>query len=204
MECYSRAENRSICIANELRQLGAIVSPTFTLRVTHVIFKDGRQATIERARQRNVHIVSVLWVDSCKCNKTRMAESLFSVSPNAEGTPVMVGRIRKQKSMQPKPFDHELAMSAERIVKRQKKFDRVKQLRDLASYGPDSPLEGPDDAILGEPFLLLNDTPESHVYQLKRNNISVSPVEESIAHDSMRLKLDDLREKIMKIANSSK
>ena len=63
VEVRSQNENRSRCIIRELTQLGAEVVPKFTNEVTHVIFKDGKKATRDKAQKKGIHLVSVLWVD---------------------------------------------------------------------------------------------------------------------------------------------
>lgn len=63
VEVRSGNDNRSGCIVKELTQLGAEVVPKFTQEVTHVIFKDGKKSTLDKAKKKGVHLVSVLWVD---------------------------------------------------------------------------------------------------------------------------------------------
>ncbi len=76
VEVYSGSENRSACICTELRNLGATVVQKLTNKVTHLVFCDGKQASLERARLRNIHIVSTLWVDRCVFGISVRLESL--------------------------------------------------------------------------------------------------------------------------------
>lgn len=64
VEVFSGADNRSAIIGNVLRDLGAAICQRFINKVTHVVFREGRQSTVERARSKNIHLVSVLWVDA--------------------------------------------------------------------------------------------------------------------------------------------
>lgn len=118
VEVYSGAENRTRYIANEIRNLGATVSQRFTNKVTHVIFREGLQSTIEKARARNVPCVSALWIDrlandsycrnnwqllfnhnfflfSCSKRNEKVPEDEFRICDVSEsGVPIVVGRLR--------------------------------------------------------------------------------------------------------------
>ena len=63
MEVRTGTENRSKAVCRELINMGASVEPKFTNEVTHVIFKDGKKSTVDKAQKRGVFVVSVLWVD---------------------------------------------------------------------------------------------------------------------------------------------
>ena len=56
-------ENRSKAVCRELILLGAQIEDNFTDQVTHVIFKDGKKKTFERATKLGLYVVSVLWVE---------------------------------------------------------------------------------------------------------------------------------------------
>ena len=77
------------------------------------IFKDGKKATKERALKKGIHLVSVLWVESCRQSGKRVSEDLFPVVvPEQAITPLMVGRLKRTKSMQPKAFEEDVQNSA--------------------------------------------------------------------------------------------
>lgn len=63
VEVRTGAENRSRAVMKELALLGATLVTKLTNEVTHVIFKEGRKSTKERALKKGLHLVSVLWVD---------------------------------------------------------------------------------------------------------------------------------------------
>ncbi|XP_033123690.1 microcephalin-like [Anneissia japonica] len=113
-------ENRSKGVAKQLEILGAKVSTRLTKEVTHVIWKDGKPSTHERALKWGKHVVSVLWVDSCRENQEQVAESLFQVKTGDIGSPI-IGRLKRLKSMQPKQIEDQVKKSAEKFAKRQKK-----------------------------------------------------------------------------------
>ena len=76
-------------------------------------FKDGKKATRERALKKGIHLVSVLWVESCRQSGKRVSEDLFPVVvPEQAVTPLMVGRLKRTKSMQPKAFEEDVQNSA--------------------------------------------------------------------------------------------
>lgn len=63
VEVRTNADNRSKGVMRELAQLGAVIAKKFTYDVTHVVFKDGKKSTRDRALKRGLHLVTVLWVD---------------------------------------------------------------------------------------------------------------------------------------------
>ncbi|XP_076441370.1 microcephalin-like [Babylonia areolata] len=108
--------------------MGAKVEEKFSDDVTHVIFKEGKKRTLDKAQKLGVHLVSVLWVDSCKEKQQRVSEHEFSANTKHCGTPPPGIRWKKYKSMQPRDFEDELARSADRCQKRQRKNDKYWQL----------------------------------------------------------------------------
>lgn len=122
IEVRSNTENRFDGISKQVEMLGAKVSKKFTPDVTHVIFKEGKKATKERALKKGIHLVSVLWVESCRQSGKRISEDLFPVVESSEvGTPLMVGRLRRTKSMQPKAFEEDVQNSADRGERKRKR-----------------------------------------------------------------------------------
>ncbi len=63
VEVRTDKDNRSRAIEKELINLGASVVPKFTNDVTHVVYKEGKKMTRDKAAKKNIHLVSVLWVD---------------------------------------------------------------------------------------------------------------------------------------------
>ncbi|KAK3091918.1 hypothetical protein FSP39_023727 [Pinctada imbricata] len=125
VEVRSGHDNRSRAVCKELVQLGAVVEKKFTDDVTHVIFKEGSKRTINKAQKKGIHLLSVLWVDSCKRNQEHVSERMYPATlPNQEGTPLLLTKLKKAKSMQPVDFEEELANSAERCAKRKRRRDK--------------------------------------------------------------------------------
>ena len=57
--------------------------------------------------------MSVLWVESCRVGCKRVSEDLFPViTPDNNLTPLVVGRLKRTKSMQPKAFEEDVKNSA--------------------------------------------------------------------------------------------
>lgn len=123
VEVRTRTENRSKGVAYQLEQLGAKVVTKLDNDVTHVIWKDGKKPTLERARKRGLHVVSVLWVESCKQNQEHVAESMFAVTGQEEGSPLFVPKMKRRKFMEPKDLEEDLQDSRERLAKRRKRRD---------------------------------------------------------------------------------
>ncbi|XP_071837773.1 microcephalin-like isoform X2 [Apostichopus japonicus] len=121
VEVRTKTENRSRGVQYQLEQLGANVVSKLSNNVTHLIWKDGKKPTLERARKRGIHVVSVLWVESCKQNQEHVAEKMFPVVGKEEGSPLFVPRTRRRKFMEPKDLEEDLQDSRERLAKRRKR-----------------------------------------------------------------------------------
>lgn len=70
-------------------------------------------AAEEKAIKKGIHLVSVLWVESCSQSGKHVSEDLFPVvEPEQAVTPLMIGRLKRTKSMQPKAFEEDVQNSA--------------------------------------------------------------------------------------------
>ncbi|XP_053453720.1 microcephalin [Nycticebus coucang] len=114
------AENYSKTFTNQLIDMGAKVSKTFNKQVTHVVFKDGYQSTWDKAQQREVKLVSVLWVEKCRTAGVHVDESLFPAANSNEHLPSLIKK--KRKCMQPKDFIFKTPENDKRF---QKKFEKM-------------------------------------------------------------------------------
>ena len=57
--------------------------------------------------------MSVMWVESCRQSDKRVSEDLFLfMAPEQVVTPLIVGRLKRTKSMQPKAFEEDVQHSA--------------------------------------------------------------------------------------------
>ncbi|XP_071807312.1 microcephalin-like isoform X2 [Asterias amurensis] len=130
VEVRTKTENRSNSVRKQLERLGATVVMRFTNDepVTHVIWKDGKKSTKDKALKRGLHLVSVLWVDSCKRNQQHVAESIFPVTETDNGSPVIIPRIKRLKSMQPKSFEEDVLSSTERAARKRKRKALIQPL----------------------------------------------------------------------------
>ncbi|XP_012501323.1 PREDICTED: microcephalin [Propithecus coquereli] len=113
-------ENYSKTFTNQLVDMGAKVSKTFNKQVTHVVFKDGYQSTWDKAQQRGVKLVSVLWVEKCRTAGVHVDESLFPAANSHEHLPSLIKK--KRKCMQPKDFIFKTPENDKRF---QKKFEKM-------------------------------------------------------------------------------
>lgn len=151
IEVRSNTENRSEGISKQMEMLGAKISKKFTSDVTHVVFKDGKKSTKEKAIKKGVYLVSVLWLDSCKCNGKRVPEEDFPVlcGNNAENSPIIPGRLKRYKSMQPKSFEEEVKLSAEKIERKKRRLDQLKARTPTSSTFAEL-----QDAMTRSPFVV--------------------------------------------------
>ncbi|CAH1253673.1 MCPH1 [Branchiostoma lanceolatum] len=136
VRCNDTMENRSKAVARQLELLGAQVEPKLTREVTHVVFKDGKKSTLDRAIKKGVHLVSVLWVESCREKQIHVNEGLYPISRPDEGSTPVLTRIRRYRSMQPKSFEEELAGSAERVRKRRRHHELANRWKTVTGTTP--------------------------------------------------------------------
>ncbi|XP_036989797.2 microcephalin isoform X3 [Artibeus jamaicensis] len=130
-------ENYSKTFTNQLVEMGAKVSKTFNKQVTHVVFKDGYQRTWDKAQERGVKLVSVLWVEKCRTEGAHADEALFPAARPPEHLPCLVRK--KHKCMQPKDFTPKTPENDKRL---QKKFEKMANelQRQKTTLGDDVPV----------------------------------------------------------------
>ncbi|KAL2761564.1 microcephalin isoform 3, partial [Daubentonia madagascariensis] len=140
-------ENYSKTFTNQLVDMGAKVSKTFNKQVTHVVFKDGYQSTWDKAQQRGIKLVSVLWVEKCRTAGVHVDESLFPAANTNEHLPSLIKK--KRKCMQPKDFIFKTPENDKRF---QKKFEKMaeelqRQKTTLASQMIRQSCDNPDNSL---------------------------------------------------------
>ncbi|XP_006773996.1 PREDICTED: microcephalin [Myotis davidii] len=113
-------ENYSKTFTNQLVEMGAKVSKTFNKHVTHVVFKDGYPRTWDKARERGIKLVSVLWVEKCRTAGAHVDEALFPAANTHEHLPCLIKK--KHRCMQPKDFTPKTPENDKRL---QKKFEKM-------------------------------------------------------------------------------
>lgn len=69
VEVRTANDNRSAAVKRVLERMGARVQEKFSDDVTHVVFKEGKKRTKDKAQKLGVHLVSVLWVDRYESGK---------------------------------------------------------------------------------------------------------------------------------------
>ncbi|KAG7462756.1 hypothetical protein MATL_G00188150 [Megalops atlanticus] len=119
----NRTENYSKPFTEQLRQMGAEVLETFNKRVTHVIFKHGRQSTWNKAKKTGVKLVSVFWVARCKDGGQHIDEELCPAT-HEESHMNSVPNKRTHRCMQPRDIpdrtpenDKSMKRKLDRMVK---------------------------------------------------------------------------------------
>ncbi|XP_059215332.1 microcephalin isoform X2 [Centropristis striata] len=103
----------------QLQEMGAQVSKTFSKQVTHVVFSNGHPATWRKAKKSVVRLVSVLWVDRCYDEGERVDEELYP-AVNDESNPVM--KNKRHRCMQPKDSPERTPENDRRM---KKKLDKM-------------------------------------------------------------------------------
>ncbi|XP_046809821.1 microcephalin isoform X2 [Lucilia cuprina] len=102
VEVRSGEDNRSAGVRKVIEALGARVNLSLNRDTTHVIFKDGLMSTFKKAKQMNVPIVSILWIEACK-NQRRICDPKDYPISNLDRyeNPELYTKMKRVKSMQP-------------------------------------------------------------------------------------------------------
>ncbi|XP_065898907.1 microcephalin-like isoform X2 [Dysidea avara] len=120
-----RCENRSKAVAKQLDNLGATIAKRLTNDVTHIVYKDGHPGTLEHAKSHSCNLVSVLWVNACVSSNNIAPEGKYPAIFDENSDPVVLGKIKRIKSMQPKSLDEE---EITRSVQKKRKVMKSKQI----------------------------------------------------------------------------
>ncbi|XP_034040510.1 microcephalin [Thalassophryne amazonica] len=162
----NKTANFSEPFIQQLQEMGAQVSKTFNKQVTHVVFNNGHIATWEKAKKRNVKLVSVLWVARCHEDGVHADEDLYPAL-NDNSDPVL--KKKKHRCMQPRDSPEKTPENDRRL---KKKLDKM--MRDLGH----------------KPFL---DTDVSPIIIDEESGIVYSPAFKRSDYMAQRLK--DMKEK---------
>ncbi|XP_037814580.1 microcephalin isoform X2 [Lucilia sericata] len=102
VEVRSGEDNRSAGVRKVIEALGARVNLSLNRDTTHVIFKDGLMSTFKKAKQMNIPIVSILWIEACK-NQRRICDPKDYPISNLDRyeNPELYTKMKRVKSMQP-------------------------------------------------------------------------------------------------------
>ncbi|XP_055378202.1 microcephalin [Condylostylus longicornis] len=119
VEVRTEEDNRSEGIKKVISSLGAKVNNRLTRKTTHVVFKDGLLSTYKKAKQLNIPLVSILWIEACKENFKIMDPSLFPISNiDRYEFPEMYDKIKRIKNMQPDAIDKKTRLNSIKHVQR--------------------------------------------------------------------------------------
>ncbi|XP_012638668.1 microcephalin [Microcebus murinus] len=171
-------ENYSKTFINQLVAMGAKVSKTFNKQVTHVVFKDGYQSTWNKAQQRRVKLVSVLWVEKCRTAGVHVDESLFPAANSQEHLPSLIKK--KRKCMQPKDFILKTPENDKRFQKRfEKMAEELQRQKTTLDYDVPILLFESDGSLTYSPTSQVNSSHhsvmEKRLQEMKEKRENLSP-----------------------------
>ncbi|KAJ3438234.1 microcephalin [Anaeramoeba flamelloides] len=72
--------NSSKIFTNKLEKMGAVISKTFTNSVDLIVFKDGYLSTYNKAKKKEILLVSPLWVHKCESQNEKVDPQDFPAS----------------------------------------------------------------------------------------------------------------------------
>ncbi|XP_069570100.1 microcephalin [Brachyistius frenatus] len=123
-----KSANCSKPFVQQLQEMGAQVSKTFSKQVTHVVFNNGHPATWRKAKKCDVQLISVLWVGRCHDDQVHVDEKLYPAL-NDESNPVL--KNKKHRCMQPKDSPKKTPENDKRM---RKKLDKM--MKEMAPKQP--------------------------------------------------------------------
>uniref|UniRef100_A0A3P9AFP2 BRCT domain-containing protein n=1 Tax=Esox lucius TaxID=8010 RepID=A0A3P9AFP2_ESOLU len=168
----SKTENYSRPFIHQLQAMGAEVSKTFNKHVTHVVFKNGHQATWNKAKKTGVRLVSVLWVARCKDDGEHVDEELCQAI-NDEGNPAF--KKKAHRCMQPRDTPERTPENDRRM---KKKLDTM--IRDLVPKSPFITDVSPyiideENGIVYSPSLKRSDAMAQRLQEMREKRENLSP-----------------------------
>ncbi|XP_012154800.1 uncharacterized protein LOC101449922 isoform X2 [Ceratitis capitata] len=102
VEVRTGEDNRSDGVKKVISQLGARVNDKLLRDTTHVIFKDGLLSTYKKAKNWNIPVVSILWIEACKNKRMICEPNDFPISNiDRYENPELYEKMKRHKSMQP-------------------------------------------------------------------------------------------------------
>ncbi|XP_014093561.2 microcephalin isoform X1 [Bactrocera oleae] len=102
VEVRTGEDNRSEGVKKVISQLGARVNDKLLRGTTHVIFKDGLLSTYKKAKNWNIPVVSILWIEACKKKRMICDPNEFPISNiDRYENPELYEKMKRHKSMQP-------------------------------------------------------------------------------------------------------
>ncbi|XP_010887249.2 microcephalin isoform X2 [Esox lucius] len=173
----SKTENYSRPFIHQLQAMGAEVSKTFNKHVTHVVFKNGHQATWNKAKKTGVRLVSVLWVARCKDDGEHVDEELCQAI-NDEGNPAF--KKKAHRCMQPRDTPERTPENDRRM---KKKLDTM--IRDLVPKSPFITDVSPyiideENGIVYSPSLKRSDAMAQRLQEMREKRENLSPTDSQV------------------------
>ncbi|XP_077496835.1 microcephalin [Amblyomma americanum] len=104
VEVRVNTEDVSYVFESFLTRLGAKVRRCLGPTVTHVVFREGRVSTRNRARQLGIPVVGPLWIEECRAHWRMASPERFPANVSAAyDCPILSRKIRKPRSLRTKP-----------------------------------------------------------------------------------------------------
>ncbi|XP_046885586.1 microcephalin isoform X2 [Hypomesus transpacificus] len=178
----SKTENYSKPFIELLQEMGAEVTRRFNKQVTHVVFKNGHQATWNRAKKTGVRLVSVLWVERCKDEGEQVDEELCPAL-NEEVNPAF--KKRTHRCMQPRETPEKTPDGDKRM---KKKLDKM--MKELVPAKPLITDVSPfiideDNGIVYSPTLKRSDSMAQRLKVMKEKREKLSPTASQLVESEL-------------------
>ncbi|XP_035463023.1 microcephalin [Scophthalmus maximus] len=176
-----KTANYSKPFAQQLQEMGAQVSKTFTKQVTHVVFNNGHQATWRKAKKSDVRLVSVLWVGRCYDDGVCVDEALYPAL-NDESNPVL--KNKKHRCMQPKDSAEKTPENDTRMRKKLDKMMKDFAPKQLLVEDVSPIIIDEENGIVYSPALKRSDYMAQRLKDMKEKRENLSPTVSQLVESS--------------------
>ncbi|KAF7710923.1 microcephalin [Silurus meridionalis] len=178
----SKTENYSDPFIQQLRDMGAQVCKTLNKQVTHVVFKQGHQATWNKAKKMGVKIVSVHWVARCKDNNEHADEDLYP----AHNDESQLCRLKKRQHRCMQPRDVPLSTPKRLKRKLDKMMGELVRSSPVVTDTETSPfIIDEENGIVYSPSSRRADTMAQRLREMKAQRENLSPTASQIQGSPM-------------------
>ncbi|XP_053731627.1 microcephalin isoform X2 [Synchiropus splendidus] len=176
-----KTANCSKPFIQQLHEMGAQVSKTFSKRVTHVVFHSGHPTTWRKAKKSHVKLVSVLWVGRCYDDGVHVDEELFPAINN-ETNPVL--KNKRHRCMQPKDSPERSPVYDKRMKRKLEKMMKDLPPKQVQVTEVSDIIIDEENGIIYSPALKRSDYMARRLKDMKEKHESLSPTASQMVESS--------------------
>jgi len=168
-----------------IENLGGKVMKTLVNTVTHVVFWEGKETTLEKAKFRNLICVSPKWVQSCHSNNSKVDDKKFLIDIHSTSTE----ELFREKNLEIEKIDN-LEESLENLSFIRKQISIIDDLENVRN----SQMQETSDKDRLDPDISVSTSLKNDKNTCKENS-TVEMIDE-LPEDQKKLKMENLNENV--------